>query len=139
MDEFKYFQMIYPSVIEPSIGIDRVFYSLIVHNLHIRPNTTRPYLLLTKNTTPYDFMLAQLSNNPELMEKFNVYKNKLSKYSIYTDLSSTSIGKRYTRADELGIIFTITIDFDTLKDDTVTVRFNKTMEQKRVHIDEIEL
>jgi glycyl-tRNA synthetase len=139
MEEFKHFEMIYPSVIEPSIGIDRVFYSLIVHNLHIRPNTTRPYLLLTKNTTPYDFMLAQLSNNPDLMEKFNIYKNKLSKYSIYTDLSSTSIGKRYTRADELGIIFTITIDFDTLKDDTVTIRFNKTMEQKRVHIDKIEL
>ena len=123
MEEFKHFEMIYPSVIELSIGIDRVFYSLIVHNLHIRPNTTRHHLLLTKNTTPYDFMLDQLSNNPELMEKFNVYKNKLSKYSIYTDLSSTSIGKRYTRADELGIIFTITIDFDT-----VTIRFNKTME-----------
>lgn len=137
MEEFKYFEMIYPSVIEPSIGIDRVFYSLIVHNLHIRDNTTRPYLLLTKETTPYDFMLAQLSNHTDIIEKFNVYKEKLKKYYIYTDLSSTSIGKRYTRADELGIIFTITIDFESLKDDTVTIRFNKTMEQKRINIDNI--
>lgn len=138
IEEFKYFEMIYPHVIEPSIGIDRVFYSLIVHNLHLRENTTRPYLLLTNETTPYHFMLAQLSNHPDLMEKLNIYKMKLSKYSIYTDFSSTTIGKRYTRADELGIIFTITIDFETLKDNTVTIRFNKTMEQKRVHIDEID-
>jgi glycyl-tRNA synthetase len=138
IEEFKYFEMIYPHVIEPSIGIDRMFYSLVVHNLHLRENTTRPYLLLTKETTPYNFMLAQLSNNIELMEKLHIYKTKLNKYSIYTDYSSTTIGKRYTRADEIGIIFTITIDFDTLKDDTVTIRFNKTMEQTRVHIDEID-
>ncbi len=139
IEEFKYFEMIYPCVIEPSIGIDRVFYSLIVHNLHLRENDTRPYLILTKDTTPYNFMLAQLSNHPDLINKFNSYKDKLKKYSIYTDLSSTTIGKRYTRADELGIIFTITIDFDSLKDDTVTIRLNKTMEQKRIHIDEIDL
>ncbi len=138
IEEFKYFEMIYPHVIEPSIGIDRVFYSLIVHNLHLRENTTRPYLLLTNETTPYHFMLAQLSNHPNLIEKLNILQMKLSKYSIYTDFSSTTIGKRYTRADELGIIFTITIDFETLKDNTVTIRFNKTMEQKRVHIDEID-
>ena len=138
IEEYKYFEMIYPHVIEPSIGIDRMFYSLIVHNLHLRENTTRPYLLLTNETTPYHFMLAQLSNNSDLMEKLKIYKMKLNKYSIYTDLSSTTIGKRYTRADEIGIIFTVTIDFDTLKDDTVTIRFNKTMEQKRVHIDEID-
>jgi glycyl-tRNA synthetase len=84
-------------------------------------------------------MLAQLSNHPDLINKFNIYKDKLKKYSIYTDLSSTTIGKRYTRADELGIIFTITIDFDSLKDDSVTIRFNKTMEQKRIFIDQIDL
>ena len=139
VEEFKHFEMIYPYVIEPSIGIDRVFYSLIVHNMHLRENTTRPYLLLTNKTTPYDFMLAQLSNHPDLINKFNIYKDKLKKYSIYTDLSSTTIGKRYTRADELGIIFTITIDFDSLKDDSVTIRFNKTMEQKRIFIDQIDL
>jgi glycyl-tRNA synthetase len=138
IEKFNFFEMIYPHVIEPSIGIDRVFYSLIVHNLRVRENTTRPFLLLTKETTPYDFMLAQLSNNTELVEKLGIYKKKLSKYNIFTDMSSTTIGKRYTRADEIGIIFSVTIDFETLEDDTVTIRVNKTMEQKRVHIDDID-
>lgn len=119
--------------------IDRVFYSLIVHNLHIRENTTRPFLLLPNNITPYNFMLAQLSNHPDLMKKFYQYIDMFSssKYHIYTDLSSTSIGKRYTRADELGIIYSITIDFTTILDDTVTIRTIKTMEQKRIHISQL--
>lgn len=139
INEFKYFEMIYPCVIEPSIGIDRVFYSLIVHNLHMRENTTRPFLLLPNNISPYNFMLAQLSNHPDIMKKFYQYINifNTSKYYIYTDLSSTTIGKRYTRADELGIIYSITIDFTSILDDTVTIRTIKTMEQKRIHINQI--
>ncbi len=135
--EFKDWELIYPHVIEPSIGIDRVFYTLICHNLHLRPDGSRPYLLLTKDTRPYDFALLQLSNNPDLICKFNSYLERLSKYNIFTDLSSTSIGKRYTRADELGIGYSVTIDFDTLLDDTVTIRNILDMSQVRIHIDSL--
>lgn len=137
IEEFKYYEMIYPNVIEPSIGIDRVFYSLVAHNLNFREGTTRPYILLSKYITPYSFMLAQLSNHKDLINKFNQYKTKLQEYNIYIDLSSTSIGKRYTRADELGINYSITIDFETLNDDTITIRFIKTMEQQRIHFNDI--
>lgn len=137
VEKFNDYELIYPHVIEPSIGIDRVIYSLICHNLKIRSNTTRPYLLLTKTTTPYNFALLQLSSHPDLINKLNEYLQKLSKYNIFTDLSSTTIGKRYTRADELGIIFTITIDFDTIKDNTVTIRNIKDMSQIRMNFDDI--
>ena len=137
MEKINDYELIYPHVIEPSVGIDRVFYSLVSHNIKIRPNTTRPYLLLTKTITPYDFAILQLSSDSDLINKLNSYLNKLSKYNIFTDLSSTSIGKRYTRADELGIIHIITIDFITLKDNTVTIRNIKDMRQIRMNFDDI--
>lgn len=146
--EFNDYELIYPYVIEPSIGIDRVFYSLICHNLKIRPDNIqtqtqtnscfRPYLLLTKSITPYDFALLQLSTRSDLMTKLEEYLQKLSKYNIFTDFSSTTIGKRYTRADELGIINTITIDFNTLKDNIVTIRNIKDMKQIRINFYDID-
>lgn len=137
IEEFKYYDTITPYVIEPSLGIDRIFYSLIVHNLKIRPDTTRPYLLLPKKISPYDFALLQLSSHPDLIDKFNEFIKKLHKFNIFTDLSSTSIGKRYTRADELGIKYSITIDFETLIDNSVTIRNIYDMKQIKVIFDNI--
>lgn len=137
VEEFKYYEQIYPNVIEPSIGIDRVFYSLIVHNLSIRPDGLRPYLVLPRQIQPYDFALFQLSSHSVLLNKLNCFMERLTSYNIFTDLSSTTIGKRYTRADELGIHYSITIDFETVKDDTVTIRNLIDMSQIRIHIDEI--
>ncbi len=139
IEEFKYFEMITPYVIEPSLGIDRIFYTLIVHNLSIRADSTRPYLLLNKNISPYDFMLAQLSSHSDLLNKLNEIVDKFkNKFNIFTDLSSTTIGKRYTRADELGIIYSITIDFETLTTNTVTIRNIQDMSQTRVDIYQIQ-
>jgi glycyl-tRNA synthetase len=138
--EYKHFDYIRPSVVEPSIGIDRVFYTLICHNLFLREDGLRPYLVLPKELQPYNFMLAQLSNHPDLIKKFNEIINlkKITKYNIYTDMSSTTIGKRYTRADELGIQYSVTIDFETLKDNSVTIRNLLDMQQIRVDIHEID-
>ena len=137
LEEIKFYEMITPSVVEPSLGIDRIFYSLIIHNLKIRYDTTRPYLLLPKKISPYDFALLQLSSHPDLINKLYQFINKLSGFNIFTDLSSTTIGKRYTRADELGINNCITIDFDTLKDNTVTIRNIYNMKQIRMNFDQI--
>ena len=79
-------------------------------------------------------MLAQLSNHTDLLAKFKEIKSQFSDYNIFTDMSSTTIGKRYTRADELGIKYSITIDFDTLKDNTVTLRNIIDMKQIRVNV-----
>jgi glycyl-tRNA synthetase len=138
VENFVQYEYIVPSVVEPSIGIDRVIYTLVVHNLHLREDGKRPYLLLNSNCQVWNLMLAQLSNHPDLMIRFNEFADKLksTKLTVFTDLSSTSIGKRYTRADELGIPFTITIDFDTLIDSTVTIRSLEDMSQQRYHIDQ---
>ena len=136
VSEFNDYEYILPSVIEPSIGIDRVFYTLIAHRLELRPGTSRPVLILQDSCKIYDFMLAQLSNHEDLMGKFDefmrIIKNSKSKLKVLVDKSSTSIGKRYTRADEIGVRYTITIDFDTLKDNTVTLRDSWDMSQSRL-------
>lgn len=137
--QFNHYDYIIPSVVEPSIGIDRVFYTLICHNLFFRPESLRPCLLLTKKCRPYFIMLAQLSNHPDLLEKLKEYHEILlaipewENKKIFLDLSSTTIGKRYTRADELGIRYTVTIDFETLKDGHVTIRNSEDMSQRRVN------
>jgi glycyl-tRNA synthetase len=81
-------------------------------------------------------MLAQLSNNEELLtilhDFMETIKNDYPNLKVFTDMSSTSIGKRYTRADEIGIQYSLTIDFDTIKDNTVTVRNSKDMKQIRM-------
>ena len=84
-------------------------------------------------------MFAQLSNNDDILEKLNEYLKKAKQHNIrvFTDKSGVSIGKRYTRADEIGIRYTVTIDFETVKNDTVTVRDTKDMSQVRRHISEI--
>jgi len=134
--EFNDYEYILPSVIEPSIGIDRVFYTLIAHKLQLRPGTTRPVLMLSNSCKIYDFMLAQLSNHEDLISKFDefmgIIKTAKYKFKVFVDKSSTTIGKRYTRADEIGVRYTITIDFDTLKDNTVTLRDSWDMSQSRL-------
>ncbi len=137
--KFNHYDLIRPHVVEPSIGIDRVFYSIICHNLFLRDDGLRPCLHLTKHCRPYDIMLAQLSNHPDLISKLkNIYQSlKLTPLKIFLDMSSTTIGKRYTRADELGIKYSVTIDFETLNDNTVTIRDSYNMSQIRVHIDEL--
>lgn len=138
--EFNDYEYILPSVIEPSIGIDRVFYSLICHRLLLRPGTSRPVLMLKDTCKMYDFMLAQLSNHEDLISKLDEYisiiKNKKTKLKVLIDKSGTSIGKRYTRADEIGVRYTITIDFDTIKDNSVTLRDSWDMSQKRLNFEE---
>lgn len=136
VSKIKEYQMITPNVIEPSIGIDRIFYTLICHNLSIRTDGKRPLLSLNSNCKIYDCMLAQLSNNEELLYIFNhfmkIIKDDYPALKVFTDMSSTSIGKRYTRADEIGIQYSLTIDFDTNKDNTVTVRNSTDMKQTRM-------
>lgn len=139
ISEVDEYDMIVPSVIEPSIGIDRVFYTLICHSLTLREDQKRPLLLLNDKCCTYDYMFAQLSNNDEILAKLNEYlkKAKQNNIRVFTDKSGASIGKRYTRADEIGIRYTVTIDFETVKNDTVTIRDAKDMTQVRKYIDEI--
>jgi len=127
-----------PAVIEPSFGIGRIIYCLLEHAYWVREgDEQRSILSLSPVIAPVKCGILPLLANDQLMP----YVHKISKLlttnnisSKIDDRSSASIGRRYSRTDEIGIPFGITVDFDTLKDDTVTLRERDSTKQVRVQI-----
>ena len=99
-------------------------------------NEKRVVLKLPENLAPYKFCVSPLlKNKPELVEKAkSVYQQLRTKYSNVTWDDSGNIGKRYRKQDEIGTPKCVVIDYDTLNDDTVTVRDRDTTKQTRVKI-----
>ncbi|KAL4955427.1 glycyl-tRNA synthetase [Aspergillus filifer] len=107
-----------PNVIEPSFGIGRILCSLLEHAYWHRPNNlARGVLSLPISVAPTKVLIVPLSTHPAL--------------------SSASIGKRYARNDELGIPLGITVDFDSVKDGTVTLRERDSTKQVRASQEDI--
>ena len=127
-----------PYCIEPSLGADRVALAFLCNAYdeeEIGEGDVRTVLRLHPALAPFKAAILPLTK--KLSEKSDEIYNELSKYfMIDTDVSG-SIGKRYRRQDEIGTPFCITVDFDTLEDDCVTVRFRDTMEQERIKISEL--
>ncbi|MEM0158429.1 MAG: glycine--tRNA ligase [Thermoplasmataceae archaeon] len=122
---------IIPSVIEPSYGMDRITLTVLIHSLGVNSKGFK-ILRLRDDVAPYHMAILPLVNRDGIDE----YAKKLfsamisrDPYIYYDD--SGSIGKRYARQDEIGTPYCITVDYDTLKDDTVTVRFRDTGKQAR--------
>lgn len=129
-----------PNVIEPSFGIGRILYSLMEHVFWSREgDEARGVLSFPPIVAPTKVLLVPLSNHPDLRQFINGLSAKLRKAGIAnkTDDSSASIGKRYSRNDELGTPLGITIDFQTVKDSSVTLRDRDTTKQVRASQDEI--
>ena len=127
-----------PHVIEPSIGVERLFLA-ILSNAYTEKNldgNTRILLKLPENLAPYKYCISPLlKNKPELMEKAKeVYNTLRDKYTFVTWDDSGNIGKRYRKQDEIGTPKCVVIDFDTLKDNTVTVRDRDSAKQIRIDI-----
>jgi len=128
-----------PYVIEPSLGADRVVLAFLCNAYEeeeIAEGDVRTVLHLHPSLAPYKVAILPLSK--KLSEKANDVYDKLSKKFMCDYDETGSIGKRYRRQDEIGTPFCVTIDFDTLEDETVTIRDRDTMEQIRVKIDELE-
>lgn len=127
-----------PYCIEPSVGVDRMFLLFLADAYEeetLEDGTERTVLHLHPALAPYKAAILPLTK--KLSAKSDEVYGELSKYfNIDTDVSG-SIGKRYRRQDEAGTPYCITIDFDTLEDDTVTIRDRDTMEQKRVKIEDL--
>lgn len=127
-----------PYCIEPSLGADRVALAFLCNAYdeeEIGEGDVRTILRLHPALAPFKAAILPLTK--KLSEKSDEIYNELSKYfMIDTDVSG-SIGKRYRRQDEIGTPFCITVDFDTLEDNCVTVRFRDTMEQERIKISEL--
>ena len=128
-----------PYCIEPSLGCDRVALAFLCNAYdeeEIAEGDVRTVLHLHPALAPYKVAVLPLSK--KLSEKAEEVYTKLSKKFMCDYDEAGSIGKRYRREDEIGTPYCITVDFDTLEDESVTIRDRDTMEQVRVKIDELE-
>lgn len=128
------FEEYYPHTIEPSFGIDRLMYTILEHNFWIRESDeNRVVLSLPHIIVPYDVAILPLSNKKDLINFAENIRKSLKKhnFSCLIDTSRASIGKRYSRIDEISIKYVITVDFDSLNDKKITIRDRDTTKQKR--------
>ena len=128
-----------PYVIEPSLGADRVVLAFLCNayeEQEIAEGDTRTVLHLHPALAPYKLAVLPLSK--KLSDKANEVYDILSKKFMCDYDEAGSIGKRYRREDEIGTPYCVTVDFDTLEDESITIRDRDTMEQIRVKIDEVE-
>ncbi|CAK9438440.1 uncharacterized protein LODBEIA_P26640 [Lodderomyces beijingensis] len=129
-----------PNVIEPSFGIGRILYSIFEHQFWARRDEAeRGVLSLPPLVAPTKVLIVPLSNSAELQPLVKKVSSALKKEKIpfKIDDSSASIGKRYARNDELGTPFGITIDFESVPDDSVTLRERDSTKQVRGSIDDV--
>ncbi|XP_072306983.1 glycine--tRNA ligase-like [Eucyclogobius newberryi] len=130
---------IIPNVIEPSFGIGRIMYSIFEHCFHIRHgDEQRTFFSFPAPVSPYKCAILPLSPNQEFMPFVHQLSEEMTRNGVShkTDNSSGSIGRRYARADEIGVSFGITIDFDTVNKTphTATLRDRDTMRQIRAEV-----
>ena len=127
-----------PHVIEPTFGVDRTILAVLVacYKEDEVSGEKRSYLALPEALAPVKYVVSPLvKNKPELVKKAReVYEIVKKKYGAVLWDDNSNVGKRYRRADEIGVPKCITIDFQTLEDDTVTVRDRDTTNQTRVII-----
>ena len=131
-----------PHVIEPSFGVERALMAVLssAYREDEQNGDTRVYLALPEHLAPVKFAVSPLlKNKPELVEKARDVYAQLAKANpgrvMWDD--NGNIGKRYRRQDEIGTPHCVVIDFQTLEDDTVTVRERDTTEQRRVEVGEL--
>jgi len=129
-----------PYVVETSIGLDRMFLSVLATSLEeetLENNTTRTVLKLPAVLAPFKAAVLPLVKKdglPEVARK--IVEDLKWDFNVFYD-EKDAVGKRYRRQDAAGTPFCITVDHDTLENNTVTIRHRDTMEQQRVAIDDL--
>ncbi len=129
-----------PYVVETSIGVDRMFLSVICATYceeTLDNGETRVVLRLPEVLAPIKACIMPLVRKDGLPEKAREIMNELKFEFKCSYDEKDSIGKRYRRQDAIGTPFCITVDHQTLEDNSVTVRYRDTMEQERVNIDSL--
>ncbi|MGC8479143.1 MAG: glycine--tRNA ligase [Candidatus Micrarchaeia archaeon] len=127
-----------PHVVEASVGLDRLLFSVLDNSFQDGKERGWEWLKLSDEVSPYKYAVFPLQNDDDLEKKANEVLLMLKDKKIPCYLArSGSIGKRYARADEIGVRYAITCDYDTLKDNTVTIRDRDSAKQVRKKISEI--
>ena len=136
-----------PHVIEPTFGVDRTLLAMLVscYDEEQAPTTgeggetdTRVVFHFPKTLAPIKVAILPLSKKDELTSVARPLAERLAKRWRVEYDETQSIGKRYRRQDEIGTPYCVTVDFDTLNDNAVTVRDRDSMKQERVKLDELE-
>ncbi|MFH1275612.1 MAG: His/Gly/Thr/Pro-type tRNA ligase C-terminal domain-containing protein, partial [Candidatus Woesearchaeota archaeon] len=127
-----------PHVLELSFGVDRHVYALLDLNYHDDKERGNVVLKLHQKLAPfYCAVFPLVKNKPEIIAKTEqVYKTLKLSYPCSYD-ESGSVGRRYARADEIGVKYCITVDFESLDDDCVTIRDRDTTKQERIKISKL--
>ena len=129
-------EKIIPHVIEPSFGIDRILYSVLLHSF--KETEGKNYFKFAKSVAPVQVGVYPLVKKDGLPEIATEIKNNLREvgFTVEYDEGNT-IGKRYARADEIGIPIAVTVDYESKEDNMVTVRDRDTEAQKRIPISDL--
>ena len=129
-----------PYVIETSIGVDRMFLSVMCHSYceeKLENGETRVVLKLPAALAPVKLAVMPLVKKGGLPEKAREIINDLKFHFNCQYDEKDSIGKRYRRQDAIGTPYCATVDYDTLEDGCVTLRYRDTMQQERVKISDL--
>ena len=129
-----------PFVIEPSAGVERGVLAVLNEAYTVEEENKRVLLKLKPHLSPIKAAVIPLKrNNPELVSNANKVKSELQSLGLGRVMieNSGNIGKNYRRHDEIGTPLCITIDFETLENQTVTIRDRDTMKQEKVSLSEV--
>ena len=129
-----------PSVIEPSFGMGRILYSLLEHSFYQRDaDEQRCVMRFNPQVAPDKCAVLPISSNPDANAIVDQIAASLmeSDLSVRVDKSTASLGRRYSRADEVGVPFAVTVDFQTISDGTVTLRERDSTVQIRLPKEEV--
>ena len=129
-----------PWVIEPAVSVDRIFITLLIdaYDEDTVNNEPRVVLRLHPNVAPVQVAIVPLSKKDDLIKVARQVRASLQgRFRVEYDQTGGHIGRRYRRQDEIGTPFCVTVDFDTLQDQAVTIRRRDSTEQERVAIAEL--
>ena len=129
-----------PYVVETSIGLDRMFMAILCHAYkeeQLKDGSTRTVLSIPAPLAPYKVAVLPLLKKDGLSEKGREVFNSLKKHFMCQYEEKDAIGRRYRRNDAVGTPYCVTIDHQTLEDETVTLRDRDTMAQERISIQEL--
>ncbi len=129
-----------PYVIEPSLGVERMVLALLCNayeEQELEGGDSRVVMHFHPAIAPYKVAVLPLQKKALGEKSEEIYRNLSKKFSATYD-ESASIGKRYRRQDEIGTPYCVTVDFETLEDNCVTVRERDSMQQERISLDKLE-
>ncbi len=132
-------EKVVPHVVEVSMGVDRLFFCMLEHSFREKSKEKDwEWFDFLPSVAPYDLCVFPLMKKDGLKEKAESIAIMMREAGIEAFFSeSGSIGRRYAKADEIGVPYAVTIDYQTLEDDSVTIRYRNDGKQERIAVEKL--